>query len=503
MSTSLTSLDYHLDSLFYYGLSIMRENEKEILHEWTQMKEYFDKIGKRSAKSVTSGVELFSDLLFVQPLDKDTFLNQLKIGWSRIISPHPVDQFILTIIESAVHHATKSKINEQYKDHQAIQYVFNQINEQVLSKKAESPFMYDVFLQHLVRSQQMPIEWIAIIGKEDNVYKVEKWFNKDKCLLSTQTRIKGETMYELTENLLRFVPGSKSNNILTIPFEDKQLLISTEINGTIQVTSFVNHALQLLQSGKATLVTARQEQQWKDAVIMFNESIIRSRTFNDALETITEGFVNYLPFERCAIFSYSKTDELGFGLSGHRLDSNAIQAITEDINNLPLINNGLELLRIFGNALKYLQPLYIADASTEFPKEYIDSFQLKSIVVTPIFTSSSNELLGAAILDQGPNKEFTISQDIYTALTKFGQSAGEVLEKFHSSMHDLNKTVHFSPREIEVLELMAAGESTTSAADILHLSEYTVRDYITSVMQKMEARNRTEAVARAIRKGII
>src|SRR5699024_4392006 len=123
--------------------------------------------------------------------------------------------------------------------------------------------------------------------------------------------------------------------------------------------------------------------------------------------------------------------------------------------------------------------------------------------VTPIFTSSSNELLGAAILDQGPNKEFTISQDIYTALTKFGQSAGEVLEKFHSSMHDLNKTVHFSPREIEVLELMAAGESTTSAADILHLSEYTVRDYITSVMQKMEARNRTEAVARAIRKGII
>ena len=50
---------------------------------------------------------------------------------------------------------------------------------------------------------------------------------------------------------------------------------------------------------------------------------------------------------------------------------------------------------------------------------------------------------------------------------------------------------------------MAEGESTTGAADKLHLSEYTVRDYITAIMQKMEAKNRTEAVARAIRKGVI
>src|SRR5699024_5521222 len=262
----------------------------------------------------------------------------------------------------------------------------------------------------------------------------------------------------------------------------------------VHITPFINHSLQLLQSGKTTLTMSRKEQQWKDAVIMFNESILRARSFNDALESITEGFVNYLPFERCAIFSYSKTDETGFGLSAHRLDNAAIQAITEDINNLPLINNGIELLRMFGKALKYLQPLHIKNASNEFPEEYIKSFQLKSIVVTPIFTASSNELLGAAIIDQGANKEFNITQDIYTALTKFGQSAGEVLEKFHSSIHEVNHTVHFSPREIEVLNLMAEGESTTSAADILHLSEYTVRDYITSIMQKMKARNRTEAV---------
>src|SRR5699024_8500422 len=111
-------------------------------------------------------------------------------------------------------------------------------------------------------------------------------------------------------------------------------------------------------------------------------------------------------------------------------------------------------------------------------------FQMESIVVAPIYTSSSNELLGAAIIDQGPNQSFTLTQDVYTALLKFGQSAGEVLEKFHSSIHELNEVIHFSPREIEVLELIAEGESTKGAADVLHLCEYTVRCYFISVIQK-------------------
>lgn len=499
---SLT-LDRHLDSLFHYGLNLMRENEEGILYEWSQMKDSFQKTGKRTSKTITYSINLFTDLMFTYPLEKGIFLQQMKEGWNQLMGNMPVDQFILTLLESAVHHAMKELPQDNYKDYQAIQYVFNQIGETVLSEKADTPFAYDQFLEQLVHSQQLPIEWVAVIIKEDHLYKVDKWFDKRKCLLHTQQQIEANTMYGLTEALLNHIPHSHKKNLLTVPFEEKQLLFCTEIDGIVHITPFLNHSLQLLQSGKLTLTNSLQEHQWKDAVIMFNESIIRARTFNHALETITEGFVNYLPFERCAIFSYSKTDELGFGLSAHRLDNDAIQAIAQDINNLPLINNGLELLNMFGKVLKYLQPLYIADANTEFPKEYVETFQLKSLVVTPIFTTSSNELLGAAIIDQGANQEFTISQDIYTALIKFGQSAGEVLGKFHSSIHEMNQTVHFSPREIEVLQLMAEGESTTGAADILHLSEYTVRDYITSVMQKMEARNRTEAVAKAIRKGVI
>jgi len=499
---SLT-LDNHLDSLFNYGLKVIRANKIKILSEWTNMKQNFKQKEKRSSETIALSFDLFSEALFNEDLSKDDLLKIIKENWEQKIDSEKNNQFILTIIESSIHHATKSNSVNQYAEHQAIEYVFTQINEYILASDKVNSFTYDLFLQHLVQSQQLPIEWVGVIVKDAHSYKLNKCFSKEKSLLPDRLNLESDTIYGLTEKLLNYVPYSRNNKLLTIPFEDKQLLLSTEIGGTVQITSFINHALQLLQSGKDALQTSRQKQQWKDAVLMFNESIIRTRTFDDALEAITEGFVKYLPFERSAIFSYSKIDELGFGLSAYHVDRTEIQSITENIGNLPLISSGLKRLATFGTNLKYLQPLYISNAKNEFPKEYVDYFQMESIVVAPIYTSSSNELLGAAIIDQGPNQSFTLTQDVYTALLKFGQSAGEVLEKFHSSIHELNEVIHFSPREIEVLELIAEGESTTGAADVLHLSEYTVRDYITSVMQKMKARNRTEAVARAIRKGVI
>src|SRR5699024_12270493 len=87
---------------------------------------------------------------------------------------------------------------------------------------------------------------------------------------------------------------------------------------------------------------------------------------------------------------------------------------------------------------------------------------------------------------------------------RFGQSAGEILSKF-TSHNSEQKTLalQLAPREIDVLQLMAKGASTQQAASELHLREYTVRDYGSAIMQKMDAQNRTEAVARAIRENII
>jgi two-component system nitrate/nitrite response regulator NarL len=60
-----------------------------------------------------------------------------------------------------------------------------------------------------------------------------------------------------------------------------------------------------------------------------------------------------------------------------------------------------------------------------------------------------------------------------------------------------------SPREQQILQLLAAGRTTDEAAAELFLSPATVRSYIESAMGKLGARNRLHAVAQALRAGLI
>jgi DNA-binding NarL/FixJ family response regulator len=58
-------------------------------------------------------------------------------------------------------------------------------------------------------------------------------------------------------------------------------------------------------------------------------------------------------------------------------------------------------------------------------------------------------------------------------------------------------------REREVLEELAAGKSTAAIATSLHISPVTVRNHVQRILAKLDARSRLEAVALAIRAGII
>ncbi len=60
-----------------------------------------------------------------------------------------------------------------------------------------------------------------------------------------------------------------------------------------------------------------------------------------------------------------------------------------------------------------------------------------------------------------------------------------------------------SARELECLRWSADGKTTEDIATILGLSAYTVGDYIKTAMTKLDANSRMQAVARAIRDGLI
>jgi len=60
-----------------------------------------------------------------------------------------------------------------------------------------------------------------------------------------------------------------------------------------------------------------------------------------------------------------------------------------------------------------------------------------------------------------------------------------------------------TPRENEVLHLLADGLGNKEIASQLHLSEHTIKFHIGSILSKLGASSRTEAVSRGLRSGLI
>lgn len=70
----------------------------------------------------------------------------------------------------------------------------------------------------------------------------------------------------------------------------------------------------------------------------------------------------------------------------------------------------------------------------------------------------------------------------------------------HHRFHDRTR---LTPRELDVLRLIATGIRTKDIAEALVLKQYTVGRHVVSICKKLDARCRTDAVLIAVRRGII
>lgn len=64
-------------------------------------------------------------------------------------------------------------------------------------------------------------------------------------------------------------------------------------------------------------------------------------------------------------------------------------------------------------------------------------------------------------------------------------------------------TPTLTPRQREVLHLVAEGYSSVDIARELRLSRHTVKNYMERILDRLGARDRNEAVAIALRQGIL
>jgi DNA-binding CsgD family transcriptional regulator len=81
--------------------------------------------------------------------------------------------------------------------------------------------------------------------------------------------------------------------------------------------------------------------------------------------------------------------------------------------------------------------------------------------------------------------------------------AGTWAEALDDAVEDDEPAATLTPREREVLSLLAAGASNKAIARALGLSVHTAKFHVASLTEKLGARGRLEAVAIAIRTGLI
>jgi DNA-binding NarL/FixJ family response regulator len=62
---------------------------------------------------------------------------------------------------------------------------------------------------------------------------------------------------------------------------------------------------------------------------------------------------------------------------------------------------------------------------------------------------------------------------------------------------------HLTTREIEVLRLIAAGNSNKRIADQLSITEETVKGHVKNILSKLDANDRTHAVTLGLKRGIL
>jgi PAS domain S-box-containing protein len=72
-----------------------------------------------------------------------------------------------------------------------------------------------------------------------------------------------------------------------------------------------------------------------------------------------------------------------------------------------------------------------------------------------------------------------------------------------STIRSPSKEANLTTREIEVLRLLAKGESTAKVANQLHVSRTTINNHIQHILRKLDAHSRLEAIRRAERAGLI
>jgi NarL family two-component system response regulator LiaR len=147
------------------------------------------------------------------------------------------------------------------------------------------------------------------------------------------------------------------------------------------------------------------------------------------------------------------------------------------------------------------------EAATQIKNQLPDS---KIIIITSsleesqVIASIKAGASGYLLKDSSPFEIEDAINKVYKGETAFPSRITSIMVKELSRPEKPpSKCTTLTEREVEILKLVANGLSNQEIADQLFLSVWTVRTYVTGILDKLEVENRTQATLYALREGLV
>ncbi|WP_374429840.1 LuxR C-terminal-related transcriptional regulator [Rhizobium sp. AB2/73] len=165
-----------------------------------------------------------------------------------------------------------------------------------------------------------------------------------------------------------------------------------------------------------------------------------------------------------------------------------------------LLSTSPPLQRLRGSTLPFLYEVTTSPNREESKSQLVvalfERFRMTRFVYFPTHDASG---LRSAVCLAGDREVFSVEEvkDLFYIAVHVYDRLAEIRNL------DVRVVDALTDREIDCLNWTAAGKTSAEIAEILSLSEHTVNHYLNRATKKLDTVNRTQAVAKALRVGLI
>ncbi|MBA9026714.1 response regulator [Peribacillus huizhouensis] len=211
---------------------------------------------------------------------------------------------------------------------------------------------------------------------------------------------------------------------------------------------------------------------------LFREGVKKILEFEPAFDVVAEGD------DGCEAMNLVET---------HRPD-----VVIMDIN-MPQLN-GVEATRLL---IERFQDMKIIILSIHDDENYV-THALQTGAQGYLLKEMDADALVEAVKVVADGGSYLHPKVTHNLVKEYRRIAIEQMEERESSLYipEIRKPLHLlTRRECEVLQLLADGQSNRGIGETLFISEKTVKNHVSNILQKMNVNDRTQAVISAIKNG--